>query len=85
MPIRARDLRVNIAERGFERGVVYTLELALEDMSALRANLRDAAEAMQLMVDELGKFMQIATTMSQRIDEIRRRQQQDEPDGKPGS
>jgi hypothetical protein len=76
---------VNIAELGFEKGVVHTLELALEDLSALRGNLRDAAETMQLMVNELEKFMKVATTMGQRIDEIRRRQQQDEPDGKPGS
>jgi hypothetical protein len=85
MSVKARDLRVNIAEMGFGRGVVHTLELALEDLSALRGNLRDAAETMQLMVNELEKFMKVATTMGQRIDEIRRRQQQDEPDGKPGS
>jgi hypothetical protein len=85
MPIRARDLRVNIAERGFERGVVHTLELALEDLSALRANLRDATEVIQLMADNVEQFLKISEGLRTQLEMVRRRQQQDEPDGKPGS
>jgi hypothetical protein len=85
MSVKARDLRVNIAEMGFERGVVHTLELALEDLSALRSSLRDAADTMQVIADNLDNFLHIASGMGQRLDELRRRQQQDEPDGKSGS
>jgi hypothetical protein len=85
MPIRARDLRVNIAELGFEKGVVHTLELALEDLSAMRQNLHDAAETMQLMSDNLEQFLKISEGLKTQLDMVRRRQQQDEPDGKSGS
>ena len=53
MAIKARDVRVNIAEVGFERGVVHSLEAAIEEINALRSNLRDAAELMQVMSDNL--------------------------------
>lgn len=78
MTIRARDLRVNIAEMGFERGVVHTLELALEDLSALRANLRDAADTMQLLADNLEQFLKISDGLRIQLDMVRRRQQGDE-------
>jgi hypothetical protein len=81
MAVRARDLRSNIAEMGFERGVVHTLELALEDLSALRANLRDAAETMQLMADNLEQFLKIGQGLSNKIEALRRNQQ-GEQDGR---
>ena len=85
MSVKARDLRVNIAAQGFERGVVLTLELALEDLSALRANLRDATEVIQLMADNVEQFLKISEGLRTQLEMVRRRQQQDEPDGKPGS
>jgi hypothetical protein len=80
MAVKARDLRANIKELGFEKGVAVTLELALEDLSALRSNLRDAADTMQLMSDNLEKFLKISTELNTQLEMIRRRQQQDEPD-----
>jgi hypothetical protein len=85
MSVKARDLRVNIAAQGFERGVVHTLELALEDLSALRANLRDATEVIQLMADNVEQFLKISEGLRTQLEMVRRRPQQDEPDGKPGS
>jgi hypothetical protein len=84
MPIRARDLRVNIAEMGFERGVVHTLELALEDMSAIRSNMRDAAELLQGCIDQMDRFLAVSEGLQTRIDQLRRDQQVDEYD-EPGS
>jgi hypothetical protein len=84
MPIRARDLRVNIAEMGFERGVVHTLELALEDMSAIRSNMRDAAELLQGCIDQMDRFLAVSEGLQTRIDQLRRDQQGDEYD-EPGS
>jgi hypothetical protein len=84
MPIRARDLRVNIAEQGFERGVVHTLELALEDLNALRSNMRDATELMQVMSDNLEGFLKISSGLNDKLNELRRNRQGDE-DGKSGS
>jgi hypothetical protein len=75
---------VNIAEMGFEKGVVHTLELALEDMSAIRSNMRDAAELLQGCIDQMDRFLAVSEGMQTRIDQLRRDQQGDEYD-EPGS
>jgi hypothetical protein len=46
----------------------------------LRGNLRDAADLMQDMTAQLERFLHISDHMGKRLDELRRRQQQDEPD-----
>ena len=63
---------------------MHTLELALEDLSALRQNLHDAAETMQLMSDNLDGFLKISSGLNDKLNELRRNRQGDE-DGKAGS
>ena len=63
--VRARDLRSNIKELGFEQGVVATLEAMLEEHVQDRLNLREMAEMLDRCTD-------ILTTMTQVGDEIRK-------------
>jgi len=76
MPIRARDLRANIKELGFEQGVVQTLELALEELSQLRQYLRDLSELQNAITTRMLQFVEIGDAMSKRIDQIKRDQEQ---------
>ena len=69
-PIRARDLRVNIKELGFENGVVTTLEAALEEIGALRTNMRDAAALMSDMMVQMDRFLAVTGGMRTKIDMI---------------
>ena len=85
MAVRARDLRVNIAERGFERGVVHTLELALEDLSALRSNLQTLVNLTDQNIDTMQQFLAIGDSMKQSIEQLRRNQREGDEDGKSGS
>jgi hypothetical protein len=81
MSIKARDVRVNIAEAGFERGVVHSLEAAIEEINALRGNLRDAAEVMANVVDQLDRFLHISSTLQNKIHALERNTKDDEPQG----
>jgi hypothetical protein len=81
MTIKARDVRVNIAEMGFERGVVHSLEATIEEINALRSNLRDAAEVMGNMVEQLERFLHISSTLQNKIHALERNTKDDEPQG----
>ena len=81
MSIKARDVRVNVATNGFERGVVITLEAMCEDISALRTNLRDSAEVMGNMVEQLERFLHISSTLQNKIHALERNTKDDEPQG----
>jgi hypothetical protein len=80
-PIRARDLRVTIKEMGFEKGVVHTLELALEEMAGIQQHLRDLTELSAQCVDQIAKFIQIAGGMREVIDRIKRSHEQGDEHG----
>jgi len=81
MSTRARDVRMNIAANGFERGVCITLEAMCEDISALRTNLRDSAEVMSNVVDQLDRFLHISSTLQNKIHALERNTKDDEPQG----
>lgn len=71
-PIRARDLRVILKNMGFEKGVVHTLELVLEQQMELQQNMRTVAELADRCIDELGKLIAIGGQMKQTVDQLRR-------------
>lgn len=71
-PIRARELRENIAEMGFERGVVHTLERFMDEYAEHRQRMRQLVELMDSCVNQIGMFMRISEGMQQRIDAMRR-------------
>ena len=72
MPIRARDVRQNIVANGFERGVVITLEAMLEEQSAMRQNIVNAVEVIQSIVEQLDRFLEIASSMQRNVDTVKR-------------
>jgi len=78
MSIKARDVRVNIAEVGFERGVVHSLEAAIEEINALRSNLRDAAEVISNMVDQMDRFMNISEGIQSKLNMLERNTKEDD-------
>lgn len=86
MPIiRARDVRTYIAELGFEKGVVQSLERLLDDYAETRQHIRQIAELLAKNIDELEKLVQIGDTMKKSIDEIRRIQRQGDQNGEAKS
>ena len=76
-PVRARDLRANINELGYEVGVVTTLEAMLEEYSETRQNLREMAELLNECIDRVNDMVSVGTEMKQRIEEMKRVQEQD--------
>jgi uncharacterized protein Yka (UPF0111/DUF47 family) len=82
--IRARDVRVNIAELGFEKGVVASLEHLLDEYAETRQHLRELTEMVARCIDEVQKMIYVGDGLRRSITEIKRVQDQgDHIDGKP--
>lgn len=82
VPVRARDLRANISEWGFEKGVVITLEHLLDEYTETRQHLRGVVELLDKCIDEITKFNAIAGGMKTTIEQMRRDRNNEEP-GEP--
>ena len=78
-PVRARDLRMAIAQEGFERGVVSTLERFMDEYAEHRQQLRQATEMLDQCIMLVGQFMTISTTMQHRIDAMKRERDVEHP------
>lgn len=83
-PVRARDLRANIAQHGFEKGVAQTLEHLLEEHAEMRQNLRTIAELTSNCIDQITALSNIGGAMAKKIDEVRRVIKQDGADDQKG-
>ena len=77
MPIRARDLRANIKDYGFENGVVLTVEAMLEEQGEIRQHLREAVEMLAMFTDRLSDLHLIANGMQNKMDQMKREQDND--------
>jgi hypothetical protein len=75
MPVRARDLRTNIKDYGFEKGVVATIEAMLEEQGEMRQHLREAVEMLAMFTDRLSDLHLIANGMQNKMDQMRREQE----------
>lgn len=75
-PVRARDLRSNIKELGFEEGVVATLEAMLDEYAQDRQNLRDMAQLLDKCIDEVSKMLSIGSQMQHEMQRIKRERDQ---------
>jgi len=71
-PIRARDLRANIKELGFETGVVKTLELMLEEHSHMRYQLHQMATLLDACIDQVSNMVNVGKAMTEKMDELKR-------------
>jgi hypothetical protein len=77
-PVRARDLRANVSQLGFEKGVVETLEHLLDEHVSLRQHMRELTELTSKCVDEVEKMVNIGGAMQTAIEQIKRERQGEE-------
>lgn len=69
---RARDIRANIRELGFERGIELSLTLLADEMVGVRQSMKEMAELQSMMTDRLTDMTQISGAMATKISEMRR-------------
>ena len=71
MPLtRARDLRTNIKEMGFERGVVETLERMLDEMAEMRQHTRQLVGLVDACIQEIEKMVTIGGKMHETVQQM---------------
>jgi len=73
MAVRAADLRRNIKELGFERGVVTTVELLLEELVGFRQALNEMAKLQNMMIDTLNNTVTGVNAMSNEMLKVKRK------------
>jgi len=71
-PVRARDLRANIAELGFERGVVATLEGHLDEFVSFRQDVLNMARIQNDLIDAHLQLSQIISRVQGGLDELKK-------------
>lgn len=79
--VKARDLRANIQELGFEHGVVATLELLLEEHAANRQYIRDLSNITEKLIDNFERMVAVSDGLRRHIDALKRVQEEGEADG----
>lgn len=73
MPIvRARDVRSNIREFGFEQGIVTTIEQFLEEFAEYRQHQRELVEMVNKLIDQLAMHNAIKDGIIREIDRMKR-------------
>ena len=76
--VRARDLRDNVRVYGYEKGVMVTLEALFDERVQEREQMRELVDLVAMCVDRFEDLMQISTRMKDRLEELRRKEQQDD-------
>lgn len=71
-PVRARDLRTNIKELGFEQGVVTTLELMLDEHTQDRQHIREMADLLDKCIDRVADMTSIGDAIKRQIEQMKR-------------
>jgi len=66
--VRARDLRSNIKEMGYEKGMVHTVELLLEELSAIRLTQREITEMMSAVINHFGQLTMVTDRMKEKVE-----------------
>ena len=69
-PVRARDLRANISDLGYERGVVTTLEALLDEFAAHRQNLREMSIILDNIIDRMQVFVSLGEELQRKVMEV---------------
>lgn len=73
---RARDVRANIKEMGFEKGIELSLTLLADEMTGFRQSMKEMSELQSMMIDRLTDTMQISGAMATKISEMQRTEDQ---------
>lgn len=79
--IRARDLRRNILEMGYEKGMAHTLELALEQQVEMQQSMRLVTEMLDQCINEIEKLVAIGGAMKDEVSSMRRSITKEHDDG----
>lgn len=74
--IRARDVRFNIKEMGFENGVVVSLERMLDEFAETRQHMRELTELVAQCVDEVEKLIHVGVSLRLKVEQIKRDHEQ---------
>ena len=73
-PVRARDLRANIQEFGFETGAVMTLERMLDEHTQDRQHVRELVRMVDQCIDQIGNLAIVGEHMKRGIEQLKRNQ-----------
>jgi len=72
MSVKARDLRDNIQMYGFEKGIVATLELLLDEHAELRQHMKEAADLIGQLVEATDRLNVINGGITRILDMMQR-------------
>jgi len=75
-PVRVRDLRVNIKEKGFEPGVIYTLEALMEENIALKQAMTSLTKVVDMLIDQHRMLVVGSNALAQQIDKLKKHEEQ---------
>lgn len=73
---RARDVRANIKELGFEKGIELSLTVLADEMTGFRQSMKEMAELQSMMIDRLSEVIQISGVMGEKLHEMSRKEDQ---------
>lgn len=69
-PVRARDLRTYVHEHGYEKGMLITLELLLDEFSVYRHHVRDISEMQNKLIDMTQDLINIGDDMRSKFERL---------------
>ena len=75
-PLRARDLRANIKELGFDKGVVMTLELMLDEWVGVREQIREMSELQLTICKVVENMTVVADGIANQMNAIKNKEEQ---------
>ena len=73
---RARDVRANIIEMGFEKGIELSLTLLADELAGIRQTLTDLTQNAEKMIDLIASMTVVNGEIAQTIDTMKRREDQ---------
>ena len=73
---RARDVRANIIEMGFEKGVELSPTLLADEITGMRQSIIAMAEMQDQFINLLTSMGQINGAIAQKVDEMKRLENQ---------
>jgi hypothetical protein len=74
--VKARDLKDNIKTYGFEKGVVHTLELLLDEYAGHRQHMRELTDIAARCIENIDRFLVVGESLQKEIQKIRREREQ---------
>ena len=75
-PFRARDVRANIKELGYEKGLEMSLTLLADEMVGIRQTLTELTKNQEQMIELIAQMTQVSGAMATRISDMKRMEEQ---------